>query len=108
MTLDITDQKLEYIVSEHVELSDHYLKQNELSSETKSLISEFRSRDTIEMAFRNIKKLKILKLFRYILQGSKYDWLWMLKLAVRILAESKLFILKKLQRFIPILFFLSV
>jgi hypothetical protein len=88
MTLDITDQKLECIVSEHIELSDHYLKQNDLSSETKSLISEFRSRDTIEMAFRNTKKLKISQLFQYIYQGNKYDRHWSLKLIKRILEES--------------------
>lgn len=97
MTFDITDQKLERIASEHIGLTDDYLKQKEISAEAKSMIRELRSRDTIEMAFRTLKKLKIPSFLRYSFQGSKYDRQWLLKLIARILAESRLFMKKKIK-----------
>ena len=87
MTFDITDKKLERIVCEHTKLTDVYLRQSGLSPEIMGLIREFRTRDTVEMAFRNLKKFMIINFFRNYLQGSKYDRRWFMKFVRRLINE---------------------
>jgi hypothetical protein len=85
MTFDITDQKLERIVEEHIFMTGAYLEQRSLPIEARNLIRKLRTRDTLEMAVRNLKKRNFYKFAYYSQQGIKYDPLWFLNFARRII-----------------------
>ena len=75
-TFDITDQKFERIVKEHLRMTSSYLKLKNLSKPARGLIRQFRTRDTIEMSIRSMKLMQFFKCANYIFEGLRCDWRW--------------------------------
>jgi len=85
LTFDITDQKLERIVDEHIFMTSAYLEQRSLPIEARNLIRKMRTHDTVAMAVRSLKKMNFHKFAYYSQQGIKYDSLWFLKFTRRVI-----------------------
>jgi glycosyltransferase involved in cell wall biosynthesis len=85
MTFDITDQKLERIVDELIFMTSTYLKQRSLPIEARNLIRKLRTRDTLDMAVRSLKKMNFHKFIYYSRRGIEHDPLWFLKFTLRII-----------------------
>lgn len=85
MTFEVTDQKLERIVSEHLFMTKTYLEQRSLPIEARELIQKLRTRDTLEMAVRSLKKMNFPKFAYYLCCGVEYDPLWLLNFTRHIL-----------------------
>jgi glycosyltransferase involved in cell wall biosynthesis len=75
-TFDITDQKFERIVKEHLKMTGSYLQLKNLSKPARALIRQFRTRDTVEMSFRSMKLMQFFKCANYIFEGLRCDWRW--------------------------------
>ncbi|MHB8778311.1 MAG: glycosyltransferase family 2 protein [Anaerolineales bacterium] len=84
MTFEVTDQKLERIVNEHLYMTKTYLEQRSIPAEARELIRKLRTRDTLEMALRSLKKMNFPKFAYYSWQGFEYDPLWLLNFIRRV------------------------
>jgi len=85
MTFEITDQKLERIVNEHIMMTDFYLRKRNLPRSAKGLIRQLRTQDTVEMSFRCATSKQFIKSASYVYEGLKYDWRWPLQFWYRLL-----------------------
>jgi hypothetical protein len=88
MTFDINDQKLQRIVNEHILMTGIYLEQNILPVEARNLICRLRTRETIEMAVRSLKKFNLFRFVDYFQQGIKYDPFWLQKFTRRVVYKE--------------------
>lgn len=88
MTLDVTGQKLQRIVDEHIYMTSVYLEQRTLSMEARRLIIQLRTRDTLAMAVSSLRKLNIRKFAYYSKKGIMYDPFWYVNL-IRYVAHKK-------------------
>ena len=91
MTFDITDQKIERIVNEHIFMTSSYLEQKNLPKQARRLIRDIRTRNTLEMAVRSLKKLNLRKFAYFLRRGMEYDAFWFIKFTRRIIRASKIF-----------------
>lgn len=89
MTFEVTDQKLERIVREHLFMTSSYLKQRSLPAEARRLIRKLRTGDTLELAIRSLKKMNFSKFVYYAWQGIEYDPLWLLNFTYRVLHRRR-------------------
>ncbi len=89
MTFDVTDQKLQKITAEHLIMTGIYLRQRSLPVKAKELIRKFRTRDTLELAVRSLKKMNFSKFAYYSLQGIRYDPFWLLTLIRRVRRKNR-------------------
>jgi len=69
MTFEITDQKFERIVGEHLFMTRMYLNQRSLPTKARALIRKLRTRDTLKMAIHSLKKMNFPKFAYYLWQG---------------------------------------
>jgi glycosyltransferase involved in cell wall biosynthesis len=88
MTFDVSDEKLEKIVKEHIRMTNSYLRNDTIASRARRLIRDSRTQDTLEMGVRAIKRGKPIKFLSYLLAGSQYDPLWMLKFVKRAMKKA--------------------
>lgn len=89
MTFEVTDQKLERIVSEHLFMTRTYLEQRSLPIEARELIRKLRTRDTLEMAVRSLKKMNFPKFAYYSWRGIEHDPLWFLNFTRRVIRRER-------------------
>jgi glycosyltransferase involved in cell wall biosynthesis len=85
MTFDMSDEKLEKVVKEHIFMTGSYLCQPKLPLQVKQLILDAHTRDTIEVGIRAIKKLRLSKFIFFMRAGWHYDFQWPYKLLKRVL-----------------------
>jgi len=83
MTFDINDHKLEQIVREHIYMTNIYLRKTNISQQTRLLIQQERTQDTLEMAVRALRKGKPGKTLYFLLAGMRYDLTWIAKFSKR-------------------------
>jgi glycosyltransferase involved in cell wall biosynthesis len=83
MTFGITDQMMERKINEHISMTSTYLEQKSLSIEARNLIRKLRTRDTMFMAYRSLKKRNFHKFSYYLRLGIEHDPLWFLHLPRR-------------------------
>jgi glycosyltransferase involved in cell wall biosynthesis len=75
-TFDITDEKFERIVQEHLKMTHSYLQLKGLHKSARTLIRQLRTRETIDMSIRTMTLRQFLKFAIYTFEGLKYDWSW--------------------------------
>lgn len=90
MTFDITDQKLQRIIDEHIIMTGAYLEQKSLPIEARNLIRKLRTRDTLEMAVRSLKKMNFPKFAYYSWRGIEYGPLWFQNFTRRVIHKEPL------------------
>ena len=90
MTFDITYQKLQRIIDEHIFMTSAYLEKKNLPIEARKLIRKLRTRDTLEMAVRSLKKMNFPKFAYYSWRGIEYDPLWFLNFTRRVIHKESL------------------
>jgi glycosyltransferase involved in cell wall biosynthesis len=76
ITFDITDEKFERIVKEHLRMTESYFHFKNLAKPARSLIRQLRTRDTVEMSMRAMKLKKFFKFANYVFEGLRYDRSW--------------------------------
>jgi hypothetical protein len=83
MTFGTTDQTMEQKIDEHISMTSAYLEQKNLPFEARNLIRKLRTRDTMFMAYRSLKKRNFHKFSYYFRRGIEHDPLWFLHLPRR-------------------------
>lgn len=78
MTFEITDQKFERIVNEHLRMTGFFLRQSGLPKTARSLLRQFRTRETIKMTAISLKSGDLKKSYPYLLAGMDSDPFWLL------------------------------
>jgi glycosyltransferase involved in cell wall biosynthesis len=76
----------ETVVSEHIRMTADYLRQPDLSKRARNLITRVRTRETLRMAFRSARDRRWRQLIFYASAGMRYDAIWPLRFARRMLA----------------------
>jgi glycosyltransferase involved in cell wall biosynthesis len=84
MTFDPTEEKIERIVHEHIFMTNLFLEQDGIPKQARKLIRDIRTRNTLEMAIRSLKKLNLQKFSFFFLRGTEYDVFWFFKFIYRI------------------------
>jgi hypothetical protein len=85
MTFDITYEKLQRIIDEHISMTSDYLQKGDLPTEARNLIKRLRTRDTAEMALRSLQKGRFNNFSYYSQRGIEYNSLWLLNFTRRII-----------------------
>ena len=75
LTFNLSDQKYERIVNEHIKMTGYYLEQKELPQTARALIQQLRTRETIKMTVI-AAKTSLRKGYHYFIEGIKYDPKW--------------------------------
>lgn len=98
LTFDKSDQKIEQSLLEHLEMIDFCLQNLGLSSLERKLITRLRTKNSVEMAARSLRRLNLRGFVYYFYEGIKYDLFWplgflkfVLSNVFRILSKSILF-----------------
>ena len=98
LTFDKSDQKIEQSFLEHLEMIDFCLQNLGLSSLERKLITRLRTKNSVEMAARSLRRLNLRGFVHYFYEGIKYDLFWplgflkfVLSNVFRILSKSMLF-----------------
>jgi glycosyltransferase involved in cell wall biosynthesis len=79
LTFSYTDENRERVAKEHLAMANSYLKETGLSRLERKSITRLRTNETVDIATRAIKKLKLKKFFYYFYEGMKNDPLWLFK-----------------------------
>jgi hypothetical protein len=90
LTMGGSDRRWQQQLQEHVSMTDLYLRKPGLSPRARSLIRQVRTRDTLKMAIRSVRRRELSKLVYYSVAGMRRDPLWaawLLKRAVTALAR---------------------
>lgn len=85
MTFDMTDQKLERIVRELVQMTSYYLQRGDLPKEARQLLRQARTQDTLTMAVRAGRNGELRKMSFFMAAGLRFDPAWGLRYAHRAL-----------------------
>ena len=83
MTFGIKDQMLDPIYKEHIFMTRSILEHNNLSKQGRNLIRDLHTRNTLDMAFRSLKKINLCNFTYYFHRGLKIDAFWFLKFVLR-------------------------
>ncbi|MCK4726463.1 MAG: glycosyltransferase [Anaerolineales bacterium] len=75
LTFNLSDQKYERIVNEHIKMTGYYLEQKELPQTARALIQQLRTRETIKMTVI-AAKTSLRKGYYFFIEGIKYDPKW--------------------------------
>jgi glycosyltransferase involved in cell wall biosynthesis len=78
LTFNLSDQKYERIVNEHIKLTGYYLEQKGLPQTARALIQQLRTRETIKMTVI-AAKTSLRKGYYYFIEGIKYDPKWLFR-----------------------------
>ena len=78
LTFNLSDQKYERIVNEHIKMTGYYLEQKELPQTARALIQQLRTRETIKMTVI-AAKTSMRKGYHFFIEGIKYDHQWPLR-----------------------------
>ena len=76
MTFNITVEKLEKIIDEHIILAEHYIKSPELSHAIKTKIKQLPAKNIIEMVIRLIIRGSFIDALKYIKIGIRFNIHW--------------------------------
>ena len=88
LTFELTDEKYDRIVGEHIAMTAFYLDQEGLPRPARDWIVRLRTRETIKMAVL-AAKTSPRKAYSLFLEGIAYDSLWPLRFAQKALALLK-------------------
>lgn len=87
MTFDMDDQKLERIVKEHIQMTNSYLHQPNLTGQARRLILQAHTQDTLEMAAHAIRKGQLGTTLFFMAAGTRHDPSWCFKFGKRALGK---------------------
>ena len=79
---------LERVVNEHLAMSDRQLARADLSPGARVLITRLRTRETLELAARSLRRGEYREFLRSAAAGTRRDGLWPLRLARRALGAA--------------------
>jgi glycosyltransferase involved in cell wall biosynthesis len=88
LTFELTDQKYDQIVQEHIAMTAHFLDQESLPGPAREFILRLRTRETIKMSVI-AARTSPQKAYRLFLQGITYDPRWPLRFIQKAFALSK-------------------
>lgn len=86
MTFGGNEEIWEVIVREHNRMTADYLRQPTLSKRARSLITQTRTRETLQLAMRSTRQRRWKQVVFYAKEGTRYDAVWPLRFARRMLA----------------------
>jgi glycosyltransferase involved in cell wall biosynthesis len=95
MTFDISDQKLNRITREHIQMTNIYLQKPDLPEQARQLIRQSRTLDTLEMAAHSLRNGNLHEMPYFMIAGMRYDLAWVVKFSKRTLARLWMLFLKK-------------
>jgi len=79
LTFHDTDEKREWSVKEHLDMTSFYLRNERLSRLEKKLLFQLRTNETVDMATRAIRKGEFRKFVYYSCTGARNDLFWSVK-----------------------------
>jgi hypothetical protein len=97
LTFHDTDENRETAVKEQLDMTSRYLKEKGLSALERRRLVQLRTHDTVDMATRTLRKLRLGKFFYYFLEGTKQDIFWLAKFVWSVVSFRVNWLFKKLK-----------